>query len=82
MDVDVSVVLTDDTGREITRPVSGACAADKQSSVKATVNAVGSSASSITKAAVTFRVRGISNSRPIKPTDGLTAQLSVVIPGE
>lgn len=82
MDAEMSFVLLDGTGRALTRPVSAVYKADSQSDVKMTVSATGSGAQPVSKAAVTFRVHGVKDSRPVKASDALSAQLSIKIPGD
>lgn len=82
MDVEMTVVLTDDTGRALTRPVSSVFKADSQTAVKMAVNGVGSGTSAITKAEVQYRIYGVQGSRPVKESDGVSALLNIKIPGE
>jgi hypothetical protein len=78
----MSFVLLDDAGRALTRAVSVTSKADSKKNVNLTLNATGSGSQPVTKAAVTFRVQGAKGSRPAKASDGLSAQLSIKIPGD
>ena len=81
MDVEMTVVLTDDTGRTLTREVQQVIAAESTVDLNLTLNATTSTTDALSQAHVTYQIHGVKNSRAFKPGNSLQADLTITIPG-
>ena len=82
VEAEMSFVLTDASGRALSREVKQTIAAGATAQVNQTIASVTSATDGLSQALVTWRFHGVKDSRPVKAADGLQASLNIKIPGD
>ena len=82
VEVEMSFVLADASGRALSREVKQTIAAGATAQVSQTIASVTSATDGLSQAIVTWHFRGVKGGRPVKATDGLQANLNIKIPGD